>query len=142
MNTLIAILEDPLTNFSKSIRTTGTEEKSDRLGKRITQCFEYCYVLLETFDITNMLSTCIVTLFRPQKWELIDPLTGRNVEPVKTPSVQNPRQEIIENRPQDTLLGQFFQKQTRNERFQPGPELAPQREAVENQHQEIGIHYY
>ena len=101
--------------------------------------FEYCYVLF--FDITNMLSTGIVTLFRPQKWELIDPLTGRNVEPVKTPSVQNPRQEIIGNRPQDTLLGQFFQKQTRNERFQPGPELAPQREAVENQHQEIGIHY-
>ena len=103
--------------------------------------FEYCYLLLETFDITNMLSTGIVTLFRPQKWELIDPLTGRNVEPVKIPSVQNPRQEIIENRPQDTLLGQFFQKQTRNERFQPGPELAPQREAVENQHQEIGIHF-
>ena len=78
--------------------------------------------------------------FSPQQWELIDPLTGRNVEPKKAPHRQN---EIKKNNvatPKnipDSLFDQFFQRHTRNERFQPGPELAPESESVANHHQAI-----
>merc|ERR1719216_289185 len=77
---------------------------------------------------------------RPQQWELIDPLTGRNVKPVKAPQKQSQRQEnnkVIPKNIQDSLFGQFFQTQTRNERFQPGPELVPENEDVANHHQAI-----
>ena len=78
--------------------------------------------------------------FSPQQWELIDPLTGRNVEPKKAPQRQG---EIKKNNvatPKnipDSLFDQFFQRHTRNERFQPGPELAPESESVANHHQAI-----
>merc|ERR1719216_660374 len=76
----------------------------------------------------------------PQQWELIDPLTGRNVEPKKAPQRQG---EIKKNNvatPKnipDSLFDQFFQRHTRNERFQPGPKLAPENESVANHHQAI-----
>ena len=78
---------------------------------------------------------------RPQKWELIDPLTGRPREPVNQqprprPSPKKPKRRP--NKPQDVLFGQFFQKQIRSERFQPGPPLAPEPQAVSNDHQHIG----
>ena len=79
--------------------------------------------------------------FRTQKWQLIDPLTGRPVEPQNsqprprpTPKKNNRRP----NKPQDVLFEQFFQKQIRSERFQPGPPLAPEPQAVSNTHQPIG----
>ena len=79
--------------------------------------------------------------FRPQKWELIDPLTGRprepaNQEPRPRPSTKKHNRRP--NKPQDVLFGQFFQKQIRSERFQPGPPLAPEPQAVSNDHQPIG----
>ena len=88
----------------------------------------------------TVLNNC-VKFSRPQKWELIDPLTGRPREPVNQqsrprPSPKKPNRRP--NKPQDTLFGQFFQKQIRSERFQPGPPLAPEPQAVSNDHQPIG----
>lgn len=87
----------------------------------------------------------------PQKWELIDPLTGRNVRPSNNPPIRNQRGRAPfpptnlpqrsnsqrQRRPQDPIFGQFFQKQTRNERFQPGPQRAPEPAFVTNHHQPI-----
>ena len=85
--------------------------------------------------------TSVSKIFRRQKWQLIDPLTGRPVEqqngqprPQPTPKKNNRRP----NKPQDVLFGQFFQKQIRSERFQPGPPLAPEPQVVSNNHQPIG----
>lgn len=93
-------------------------------------------------------------IFSPQQWELIDPLTGRprqdpfNNRPVQTqrdqqrfsssPLPRRPTNQRIRKPPADTLFGQFFQKQIRNERFQPGPPLAPGPPIVNNQHHQTG----
>ena len=72
---------------------------------------------------------------------MIDPITGRNVAPANRRPVPPPRPNNRNKRPQqpqDALFGQFFQKQIRSERFQPGPQLAPQQEVVNNHHQSIG----
>ena len=79
--------------------------------------------------------------FRPQKWELIDPLTGRPREPENQQTRPRPSPQQNNKRPskpQDVLFGQFFQKQIRSERFQPGPPLAPEPQVVSNDHQPIG----
>ena len=67
-------------------------------------------------------------------------MTGRNVEPKKAPQRQNEIKKKNVATPKnipDSLFDQFFQRHTRNERFQPGPELAPESESVANHHQAI-----
>ena len=79
--------------------------------------------------------------FRTQKWQLIDPLTGRPVKPQNSQPRPRPTQKKNNrrpNKPQDVLFGQFFQKQIRSERFQPGPPLAPEPQAVSNNHHPLG----
>ena len=63
-----------------------------------------------------------------------------NQQPRPRPSPKKPNRRP--NKPQDVLFGQFFQKQIRSERFQPGPPLAPEPQAVSNDHQPIGENFF
>ena len=116
------------------------EENEDQQStkiKRFLHLISFQFLITSSFTVLSN----DTKFFRPQKWELIDPLTGRPREPANQqprPRPSTKKRNRRPNKPQDVLFGQFFQKQIRSERFQPGPPLAPEPQAVSNDHQPIG----